>query len=1091
MTSYFSQKVLDSRKIAKKSDVHNRVTKGLLFSGYYDTETTDLNKRFAEILQFAGVTTDLAGNVLHTVDYRGKPSGNNVISPFAWVVQHLHERDLEQGDPQYVLAGKIAQYFRHLGHLNESPYTQELLKMCRYTKAKNGFDGYYSYPVLDDEGEIDWNYLRINENLQKIYVYDAENDTWNKRKCGGISVGYNNVNADDQWIWTGQHMACMENIFSTHLPQNNLTRLDALRATEALYSAGQKGENGIKSGTKKHPITGKEILSFSQGDVMEANTHHASQLRGILEGFTQPDGTHVDIDQLHGALKDAYALAGWVEFMQQREPELMQQMENNINWKDVVDRMSAKRGSIGSHPILAYTDKIYPVLTKQMVTLITTDAYRHNPKTALVFNLNIDPETYRWPENGKTLKEMNKDEFALLIQDSLRNHNGLFKIIKAHHNPRLLDIETGFAAGFNNGLPMPKLHEHAKYFRDPSLIQTIKEGFHIARPRLDGPERLLLPQPEEELFNLSTFEIHDPEAGEDAQVHQYRYPYLKAVHDSRKSIMQITGYWLEAIGPDDDAFLDNFENDDENLQNALQKFKEKIKKINKKLETKGGPLLPEPDQTLSDQTSVRRYKAKLLFFARNHFASGTLQDIGDEYWFENRHGHRIPEDTLKEWSLERITQAKENGDLNVCHEQLYFRKNLIDRNLEQLGLSGLLRENDLKELHAVKTLKHHGIPAQNGNDRWYTLTQARKDVQKLLDNELMDDDIKALDRRMPGVWETFMNNNHGAQASLASYISYLEKLEKLYPEFTPESQLRVGINPQTGKPIQRSEYVVVPSNVLQITVPERYIQDPVLDPVNSQPLWIIPLTKTFNQNALEKALKANKDIILTASVTGKQFHLPKAVKTELPARGGAWEKFYRQVQARYTDSALAFPDTKRLIALTGEGPYPLHVPLENITLPKQSLLIASRHLEALIDHKFTGHKTPVGGIAIRDDKLHLENGPIQLLEKDELESKPTGWVADAFVSSAKHISLKEVSKLSDKQARHYGYPNSEDMKQELSTVFADKKRKFSDPNNKVWLIDFSKIAPQGMCYKKPDTKATSIIKTDYQSLLEQMHINGT
>lgn len=1086
MSSYFSRKVLENRKIAKKADVKNRVNKGIIFSGYYDTETTDLDKRFAEILQFGAVTTDLAGNVIHTVNHRGKPSGYNVISPFAWSVQHLHERDLEQGDSQYILAGKTAQYFRHLGHLNEAPYAKEFLKMCRYTGSKGGFDGYYSYPVLDDNGEIDWNYLRINENLRKIYVYDEETETWNKRKCGAMSVGYNNVNADDQWIWTGQHMACMENIFATHLPQNNLTRMDALRVTEALYSAGQKGENGIKAGRKKHPITGKDILSLSQGDVMEANTHHASELRGILEGMTQPDGTYVDIDQLHGALKDAYALAGWVEFMRQREPDPSSQMEDNMNWKDVIERMTAKRGSIGAHPILAYTDKIYPVLTKQMVSLITTDSYRHNPKTALVFNLNIDPETYRWPENGKNLKEMDESEYALLIKDSLRNHNGLFKIIQTHHNPRLLDAKTGFAAGFNNDLDMPTLHKRAKYFKNPDLIKTIKAGLQIARPRLDGPERLLLPQPEEELFNFSTLEIHDPEAGEDAQVHQYRYPYLKAAHDSRKAIMQITGYWLKAIEPDDDILLNNYESDNNALDAAIQQFKGKIKELNKRLKSKGGPPLPEPDTDIHDQHSAKRYKAKLLFFARNYFATGTLQDIGDEFWFENRNGHKIPENSLKDWSLARITQAKENGDLNICHEQLHFRKNIIDRNIEQLGIASMLGEHALKELHAVKALKHHGIPAQNGHDRWYTIAQARKDVQKILDNELTDEDIKALDRRMPGVWEKFMNDHHGAQASLNSYISYLEKLEKQYPEFTPKDQLLVGINPSTGKPLPQVDYEVSPENITQISVPDRYLENPVIDPTTGHPLWLIPLSKIFNKKALDQALKDKKDIVLSASATGKQYHLPKAVQVNLPKCGGAWEKFYRQVQSKFADSGIELPASKNLAAIIGEGPYPLHVSHEHSTLPEQSLHVPQSHLEALINHKFAGYQTPVEGIIVRDDKLHIETGSIRLLERNETEDQPTGWVIDAQISSAQRIGLKEISKISDKNAQRYGYPNTEEMKQALSSLFADKKRKFSDPDNKVWLIDVADIKGKSMDYIKPDSAPKSIIKTNHHNL--EMHV---
>jgi exonuclease I len=108
---------------AQKSDLlFHRLRKGILFNAYYDTETTDLDKRFSEILQFGGLITDLGGNVVQAVDLRGKPSGYNVISPFAWVVQKLSQNDLQRGEPQYLLAGRIMQFFRQANSLASAPF---------------------------------------------------------------------------------------------------------------------------------------------------------------------------------------------------------------------------------------------------------------------------------------------------------------------------------------------------------------------------------------------------------------------------------------------------------------------------------------------------------------------------------------------------------------------------------------------------------------------------------------------------------------------------------------------------------------------------------------------------------------------------------------------------------------------------------------------------------------------------------------------------------------------------------------------------------------------------------------------------------
>lgn len=96
-----------NRLIAKKKDIWHKVEMGILFDAYYDTETTDLSKRFAEITQFGGVITDLAGNILHRENLRAKISPYTVISPFAWLVQRLRLEDIKRGDPRPVFMGKV------------------------------------------------------------------------------------------------------------------------------------------------------------------------------------------------------------------------------------------------------------------------------------------------------------------------------------------------------------------------------------------------------------------------------------------------------------------------------------------------------------------------------------------------------------------------------------------------------------------------------------------------------------------------------------------------------------------------------------------------------------------------------------------------------------------------------------------------------------------------------------------------------------------------------------------------------------------------------------------------------------------------
>lgn len=1088
MKARFSQRVFDSRDVADKAAVWHKVERGILFDLFYDTETTDLNKRFAEITQFGGLITDLAGNPLHQADFKGRVSDYNLISPYAWVIQRLHERDLQDGDSQYILAGKIMQFFRQANNLQEAPFAKSFLQMCHYTGPKGDRDGYYSYPLRDENGEVDWDCIRIHEGLKKYYYRDVNSGQWIKRDIAAMSIGYNNVNADDQWLWTLLHMAGAENIFITHLAQMGKYRLDGLRAVEAAYAAGPKGEHGIQPAYKINPATGENVLSFSQGDILEANTRIAAELRGVLEGITLPDGSYPDIDQLHGAFKDAVALAGLMKYLRRQTPDILRQMERNTVWKDVVERLTEKQGGFGNHPILSYVDKTFPYLNGQMVTLIGTDQYRHNPKTAILFNLSVDPRTFTF--NGRPLKDLTPEEYAHLITAGKSNQNGIFKVIRTHQSPRLLDQDTGMQAGFNNGLEGPELHARAKFLRDSEFIEKVMAGLRIAQPRLSGPGRLGLPQPEEELFTFATLEMHDPDAGEDVQIHRATNHIEKLAQDSRYHAMQVKKFWLKAIEPDEDILLSDFGKDREAEREAIERFKDKIKTLNKKLKEHHAQCLPEPDDALDSAQAALKYKIKILFYARNYFATGQLLDIGHHFWFEDSQGHRIDEQELKTWPQWRIDEASKSGNLNICHERLNVTAPIIDRIIEGLGYGEILGEHVQRHLEADKALKHYGIPAQT-DDRWYTLGDARLDTQKLLTNGLMDEDVKALEGRMPGVWSIFMTRHHDAQASLGSYLQYLEEKEKRFPRFTPVQQVRVGIDPRTGMPIERVDYEIDPDKTLYVQVPDRYLAKPPTDPITKKPTWLIPLSRSFNKSALDAAMKRGCDVVLCGQKTGKKLHLPKAVMAPLPKSGGPHEDFYKAARARYEESGIDFPEQASLVALEGEGPYEIHN-LRDIDLYAQTLQIPQNYFEGLIDHEVASFNAPISGIILRDDGLKIEEGAVRLLERDPETGDPTGWEVQGRINNVRALTLGQIKKFSDTTAQKYGYQSTDDMVGHVSKMFADKKLKPRDTKNKVWVIDFEDIDasdPQtGMAYYNPESMKVSAMQTDYDSIAEEMEL---
>lgn len=1072
-------------KIAKKSEVMHLIKMGGLFAAFYDLETTSLDKRYAQITQFGGWITDLAGNILHSAEYAGKETDECIIEPEAWVVQRLNNEQLSKGESQYVIAGRIGQFFRQSNSLHEAPFRQAFLDVCRpgtYTKPDQTTEKYFSYPVQNDDGSIDWDCIRIHENLKKFYYFDEQSNQWIKQKIGATAYGYNNVRADDPWIWTNQHMAASGNIFPTHMAQTGMHRVDILRVVETMVAAGSKGENGIKPGKAIHPITKEEHLSFSQGAILKANTKLASTLRGIVQGITMPDSSFPDLEQLHGASQDALTLYALVQHLRSQEPDIMRQMEQNSDWKAVIQRLSAQKEDFGNRPPITYIDKSYPYLTGKMVSLIGADEERNRSKLALVVNLGIAPETFIY--NGKELKDVTPAEFAVLIETSRRDQNGLFKVIQTHHCPRLLDKETGFAAGFNDKLDYTTLLARAQYWQNPTLTENAMAGLRRATPMFEGPEGKMLPQPEEELFHSLSLRMHDRHSNSTIQLkYDIRSAIERHVFDSWTKETAANSLWFQAIEPDENILLNDFSNDPEE-EKAARAFHKKIKDLNKKIVRKNGTPLPEPEQPVTDKKGAWRYKIKLLFYAREHFSNGTLRDIGHRYWFEDKQGRRKDENEIKKWDMTRLDDHIKSGNLTVRHETIEYSAHIIDRILVQLGCADLLHDK-VETVLAGCALRHHGIPALNGDDRWTTLLKAKRRYQKIRNNELPDSDMKAPEDGHPGLWEVFTGGHNDAQASLAEYRLYLDQKIDHSPALTEERLCLLGINPESGMPLDKTDYDVNTANVHTVTVPERYLENPPLHPVSRQPIWLLRVSKKFNQMSLAAALNAGQEIVLTGHATGKRYHLPKASAAPIPQPGGAMSEFYDQVSARYTESNLPKPKEDKLIALSGEGPYILHNLLPP-DLNTQSLHIPKPHFEALMDHRIASYMHKVCGIVLRDEGLTLQKGSVRLLEKSVKGDKPTGWYVETNITGAKRYPLEEIEEFSDERAHQYGFLTSHELASYVSRLFSKVQLKPRDKENKVWVVDFGDVRPfdenRGTRFYDPSKRKISALNTGCRTL---------
>lgn len=1052
-----------NRLIARKSDIRHKVEMGILFDAYYDTETTDLDKRFAEITQFGGAITDLAGNILHHVNLRAKVSSYTVISPFAWLVQRMRLEDLDHGDPRSIFMGKIKRFFENASQLYRAPFSERFLESCQKGVFKNPDgkeEGYYSYPVTEDDGAIDWDYIRIHENLKKFYFKD-ESGKWQKRDIKSLSIGYNNINADDQWLWTQAFMSGFENIFITHLPRNGQYRLDALRVVEALYGLGGAGENGLKVPLKATGVAEKGIPSLSLGKVLAENTRTRSDMRGITDGVELEDGSQVVLNQLHGALQDALALRGLMVFMRKHHAEHLAQMERNTDWKYVIDRMTETDDGFGINPPMAYIDKTYPVIDGKMISLIGTDQYRNAPKTAVVWNLDVDPKTYRY--NGQGIADLGENEWKKIFEEGRSNPNSPLKILKAHKSVRLFPAEDGYTAGFNKDMDRQEIYARITALKKSRCHEKIMKALRLAYPRITGVDHIVLPQPEEELFTFSTLELFDAEAREDVQVHSRVHNRIEMVaQKSRAHVMKIKALWLRAVQFDELAFLD------ETRGRSAQSIQEKVKSINKELEKLGSPKIPEPDSSLDTDQAVLAYKIKILFFARNYFAQGLVQDIGHHFWFEDKDGIRYSDKEVRAWPQDKIDLEFGTGSVKIVHERVHTTVPVIDRMIEELGYAHILGQEVNAQLNANKALRINGIPHYQGKStRWYTVAEAKKDIAKIELNELQDSELAALDNVLPGLWSERMEEHHDSVAALEEYKLYIRRLERLNIE--QDMYPYLGLDKQTGYPLKRSEFEISRDSHTIVDVPDRYLEKPYIDPASGRAIWILPLKEEFGQ-----AAEISKDVLLRAKETGKIYHLATARRIDLPPKGGVYRELYNHVANVYAETGLEPSEQQGAMALVGNGPYPVHG-LRPVTSSAQTLHMDKSHFEGLMSYRLAGYGHPVTGMILRDDNLKLIQGKVRIQEVRQEEI--TGWEIETDITEIRPVSIDDIFNFSSEDLSRYGYRTRDEALDHFCSLFARQKKDPRQSKNKAWAIAFGNIAPddpvRGMMYFKPDERIYS------------------
>lgn len=729
----------------------------------------------------------------------------------------------------------------------------------------------------------------------------------------------------------------------------------------------------------------------------------------------------------------------------------------------MVEKLTDVKESFGNNPPLAYVDKTFPTVDGKMISLIGTDQYRNAPKVAVVWNLGIDPKTYTY--NGKSIEALSAFDWKQILEDSKSNPNAPLKVIRAHKSPRIFDAATGYAAGFNLGLDRREIHGRIAYIHKAKISNEVMAGLRLAFPRLHGTDRVVLPQPEEELFTFSTLELFDAKLGEDVQVHHHIQNEVEEIaQKSRAHIMQIKALWMKAVFCDEDIIL--------GLSQSPQEFIQKIKAINKELNKRSAITIPEPDGVIEDRESALLYKIKILFYARNLFSTGQIQDIGHHFWFEDQKGIRYSDQDVRAWPQHQIDDAIKAGQLNIRHEQIQTTPLIIDRMIEALGFANILGPEINQQLCAYKQLRQAGIPHYQGQqDRWNTIASAGKDLAKIETNQLVREDLSAIDGYIAGAWELFMDGHHDKQASLAEYKQYLSQLGR--PQISPENMPHVGIDARSGHPIRNYDFPVDIENVTVIDVPDRYLDHPTYDPIRKHAVWILPLQLDFKKATQDKSIS----VLFRAAGTRRLYHFPTAQQISVPNRSGIYTDFYKAVGKAYHESGMELPSHQNSMALIGNGPHPLH----NLRTPNedaQSIHVPSHVFEGMVVPKLSGFKVAPRGVIIRDDGLQIGLGSIRLQEISG--GKMTGWEYTADVIDIKDITLDDVKIFSSHELLKYGFGTVDEAIDCFASLFTTQNKDPKNLKNKAMAIAFGTINPdhptRGMMFYKPDAQVMSCVQ---------------
>ncbi len=504
------------QKIAKLADIKHLRDRGSLIKFTYDTEIYNLDKTFPGIYDFGALIEDLAGNEIGAPVHYLKQPKDSLHS----IVSNLITRSFPEDHPDAVdfktFTGKIAHTLdRFYEYTWERYRDEEKIKYVNKGHQKVNEETVRLFPVEDENGNIqhirlheggrrisyqvpdhseDWNYIQEDENGKKT--------KWRKPYASAEMRGYANTTADDPWIWSTLYMACFPEIYKTHTKNEHKFRQDLFPAMVGHILWGDKGENGLKPGSRYHPVKGKNVISLKQSDFIPANARNEGPFHE--RGVHLRDGSDYDPDQAHGTIADVRGTSASENRARDVNPEIAKHFELMADpayaRQFIMKGAASERNGFRDRPLLAFGRyNLEDGLTSHLGICIETDERYGNRSNAIMLKVDADWNNVCDDKGRSILDIKHKATLKKLIKSHIFNKFGksdsLLEITHTKKTPKVYDGEKALKSGahtqeqYNLALRNAgKIRKNAN-FRE-AIMEVYQEGIPQMKALMDRPNPL-------------------------------------------------------------------------------------------------------------------------------------------------------------------------------------------------------------------------------------------------------------------------------------------------------------------------------------------------------------------------------------------------------------------------------------------------------------------------------------------------------------------------------------------------------------------------------------------------------------------------